>query len=233
MTFALVLFHEASDGAQPVVSPDELSAVRALLAGVPALDEALIYTPASATDQYVDDGTPPPLGMQLHFARLEDLEAAAAREGALQGLMAMLPSLAGCKATAQAFWRRSWAVDDPWPRVPDGALPCSFVVHYPGPAADPDAWHEHYFNGHPPLFRRFPGIRAVEILTPVDWVNFLPHAKIGHMQRNRVMFDSPEALTAALQSPIRHELRADYHSFPSFEGGNAHYPMWTERLRRF
>jgi hypothetical protein len=51
------------------------------------------------------------------------------------------------------------------------------------------------------------------------------------MQRNRVMFDSPEALTAALQSPVRHELRADFHTFPPFEGGNFHYPMWTDTIR--
>jgi hypothetical protein len=67
-------------------------------------------------------------------------------------------------------------------------------------------------------------------LTRVDWVSHLPMRKVNHMQRNRVMFDSPEALTAALQSPVRHELRADFHTFPPFEGGNFHYPMWTESV---
>lgn len=232
MSFALVLFHEAAKGAPRAVPPDEIAAVRAVLARTPKLEEALVFTPASATDLYVDDGAAPPLGLQLHFARLEELEAAAGRDGALQGLAGVLPSLAGARANAQAFWRREYPVDDPQLRTAPGAQPCSYVVHYPGPAADLNAWLDHYMTGHPPLFRRFPGIRAIEILTRVDWVSFLPHARADHMQRNRVMFDSPAALTAALQSPVRHELRADFHSFPPFEGGNAHFPMSTEVLRR-
>lgn len=227
MSFALVLFHECA-GAVPA---GEMAALRDLLARVPELQEALIFTPASASDLYVDDGAAPPLGMQLHFSRLEDLEAAAGRDGMLQALGSVLPSLAGARATAQAFWRRPYPVDDPHLRVPPGALPCSYVVHYPGPAHDLNAWLDHYMTGHPPLFRRFPGIRAIEILTPVDWVSHLPHERVHHMQRNRVMFDSAAALTNALQSPVRHDLRADFHSFPPFEGGNAHYPMWTEQLR--
>ncbi|KPQ05583.1 MAG: hypothetical protein HLUCCA12_14425 [Rhodobacteraceae bacterium HLUCCA12] len=227
MSFALVLSHEGPE----VVPADELAALRSVLADVPALEEALIFTPATATDLYVDDGAAPPLVVQLHFGRLERLEAAAGRKGALQALSSALPSQAGARATAQAFWRREYPVDDNVLQTPPGALPCSYVVHYPGPARDLNAWLDHYMTGHPPLFRRFPGIRGIEILTRVDWVSHLPHAKADHMQRNRVMFDGPEALTAALQSPVRHELRADFHSFPPFEGGNAHYPMWTEHLR--
>lgn len=230
MSFALVLFHEIADGAPVSVPPAELAALRDVLARVPALEEALVFTPAAARDQYVDDGPPPPLGVQLHFPRLEALEAAAAHEGILQELASVLPSLSGTQATAQAFWRRQYPVDDTRLRVPTGALPCSYVVHYPGPAADLNAWLDHYRNSHPPLFRRFPGIRGIEILTRVDWIGHLPHRRVDHMQRNRVMFDSPEALTAALQSPVRHELRADFHRFPPFEGGNAHFPMWTERV---
>ena len=227
MSFALVLFYEGA----AVVPPAEMAALRKLLARVPALEEALIFTPSTASDLYVDDGAAPPLGVQLHFARLEALEAAAGRGGLLQELGAARPSLAGAQATAQAFWRRDCPVDDPALRTPPGALPCSYVVHYPGPASDLNAWLDHYITGHPPLFRRFPGIRAIEILTRVDWVSHLPHARASHMQRNRVMFDSPEALTGALQSPVRHELREDFNSFPPFEGGNAHFPMWTEVLR--
>jgi len=227
MSFALVLFYEDADA----VPPGEMAALRKVLASVPALEEALIFTPATASDLYTDDGAAPPLGLQLHFNRLEELEAAAGQGGALHALGTALPSLAEARATAQAFWRREYPVDDPALRTPPDALPCSYVVHYPGPASDLNAWLDHYITGHPPLFRRFPGIRAIEILTRVDWVSHLPHARANHMQRNRVMFDSAEALTAALQSPVRHELRADFHSFPPFEGGNAHFPMWTERLR--
>ena len=179
----------------------------------------------------MDDGAPPPLGMQLHFPTLEALEAACTPDGALSGMVAALPSLAHVPANAQAFWRRTWSVPEPDIRTPPDALPCSFVVHYTGPAEDPNAWHDHYIKGHPPLFQRFPGVRAIEILTPVVWISHLPCPKVEHMQRNRILFDSPEALTQALQSPVRHELRADFHTFPPFEGGNMHYPMLTDTVR--
>lgn len=231
MTFALMLFHEAAPGSTPVVPAEELDALRELLSTVPGMTEALIFTPATARDQYTDDGASPPLGLQLHFPRLELLEAACAPDGPLQQLGSRLPSLAGTDATVQAFWRRTWDVPDPQICTPAGALPCSFVVHYPGPAQDDNAWHAHYMAGHPPLFARFPGIRWIEILTPVDWVSFLPHTKVRHLQRNRILFDSSDALTAALQSPVRHELRADYHTFPAYDGGNKHFAMWTETLR--
>jgi hypothetical protein len=224
--FALVLFHDPAPGL--AVPEAELAALRGAVSRVPALIEAMIYTPAAARDAYVDDGLPPPLGLQLHFARLEELEAACVSDGILAGLGRLLPSLAGSCATAQAFWRRTWPVPEPGR---PGGRGCSFVVHYPGPAPDLNAWLAHYMAGHPPLFQRFPGIRGIEILTRVDWVSGLPHETVQHMQRNRVVFDDPAALGAALQSPVRHELRADYHTFPPFEGGNFHYPMWTETIR--
>jgi uncharacterized protein (TIGR02118 family) len=230
MTFALVLFHDAKPGAATSLSPADLAVLRKSLREVPGILESLIFTPAAAEDLYVDDGAAPPLGLQLHFAGLSELEAAAAADGMLASLPANLPSLAGTRASAQAFWRRDWPVPEPELQNPKGALPCSYVVHYPGPAADANAWHDHYLRGHPPLFQRLPGIRAIEILTGVEWVSHLPHEKTFHLQRNRVTFDSPQALTAALQSPVRHELRADFHNFPAFEGGNFHYPMWVESL---
>ena len=125
--FALVLFH---DPAPAIAVPEaELGLLRSALMQVPRLHEAMIYTPATARDAYVEDGVPPPLGIQLHFARLEDLEAACTPDGALASLLARMPSLAGTRATAQAFWRRTWPVPDP-----QGPAACSFVVHYPGPA---------------------------------------------------------------------------------------------------
>jgi hypothetical protein len=35
------------------------------------------------------------------------------------------------------------------------------------------------------------------------------------------------ALTAALNSPVRHEMRADFKQFPPFSGANTHFPMLT------
>ncbi|MCB1339966.1 MAG: EthD family reductase [Pseudooceanicola sp.] len=223
MSFALVIFYDRADVSVPEA---ELAALHGLLGSVPGVTEAVVFTPSTARDLYVADGAPPPLGVQLHFATLEELETACEAGGALAGMAAVLPSLAGIRADAQAFWRRTWSVPEPRP----ADRMCSYVVHYIGPAQDLNAWLKHYVAGHPPIFQRFPGIRGIEILTRVDWISGLPFDKADHMQRNRVTFDSPEALTAALTSPVRHELRADFHNFPPFEGGNYHYPMWTDRV---
>ena len=47
------------------------------------------------------------------------------------------------------------------------------------------------------------------------------------MQRNKVGFDSAAALTAALNSPVRLEMRADYNRLPRFSGKVTHFPMAT------
>ena len=47
------------------------------------------------------------------------------------------------------------------------------------------------------------------------------------MQRNKVVFDNQAALTAALNSPVRHEMRASFHRFPPFTGPITHFPMTT------
>ncbi|MDO9523923.1 MAG: hypothetical protein Q7J57_00045 [Gemmobacter sp.] len=230
MSFALVLFYENANGSDLTVSAADLGALRAKVAQVPGLTKAMIFTPEKAQDLYLNDGSSPPLGVQMLFDRITDLEAACGPEGALQVLPSFLPSLSGCEANQQAFVHRTYPVDDATLRTEPGALPCSYVVSYAGPAQDMNAWLGHYIAGHPRIMRRFPGIRWIEILTRCDWVTHLPFKIATNMQRNRVMFDSPEALTAALQSPVRHEMRADFHTFPAFEGDNLHFPMATETV---
>ena len=205
--------------------------LRDILSGIAGLREALIFTPAQARDIYTHDGASPPLGLQLEFPDIRALEAAAGEGGALQALFhpgvlggALEPTL----GEAQAFLRRNYPVETPVHGP--GADPCSFVVHYPGKAQDANAWLAHYIEGHVPLMQRMPGVRAVEVLTPAEWVGRLPIRKATHMQRNRILFDSPAALTAALQSPIRHKLRADFERLPPFDGGSCHHAMSTETV---
>ncbi|CAH1688049.1 conserved hypothetical protein [Hyphomicrobiales bacterium] len=213
------------------VTSGDVSAIREIVAGTPALRRANIYTPETAQDIYNNDDPSPLLGLQLYFDELAHLEAAVARGGHLQALVRDWPSLAGATVTQQAMALRPFPVDDPVVQPPAGGRPCSYVVHYSGQAEDLNAWFTHYVTHHPQIMRRFPGIREIEVLSRIDWCDALPWQRVHHIQRNRVMFDSPEALTAALQSPVRHELRADYYQFPKYEGGNAHYPMATDIIR--
>ena len=122
---------------------------------------------------------------------------------------------------------RRFPVPDPEFRTPPDEKPCTYLVAYEGAADDLPAWLAHYIDDHPPIMARFPGIRQIEIYTCIDWCGGLPCPRIAHMQRNKVVFDSPAALTAALNSPVRHEMRAAFHRFPSFTGPITHFPMQT------
>ncbi len=195
-----------------------------LLAATPGCATALWHRPAQAHDPYLQDGAPPDLVAQLHFADIASLEAATAPSGHLQALP---PLLAGATATHQAMLARPFPVPNPGPR---SAPHCTYLVAYDGPAEDTNAWLGHYIAHHPPIMARFPAIRAIEIYTRIDWISGLPLARENCMQRNKVVFDSPKALTEALNSPVRHEMREDFHQLPPFSGAVSHFPMLTHTL---
>ena len=73
----------------------------------------------------------------------------------------------------------------------------------------------------------FPAIRQVEVCTRIDWTSAMPWQKVFHMQRNKVVYDDGESLRRAQMSPTLKEMRADFHQFPPFTGGNIHHPMAT------
>ena len=172
-------FEERAPGTAPV-SAREIETLIGLLKSTPGLKRGLIFTPAQSHDPFADDGPPPLLALELYFAELGALEAALARQGHLQALARpeTLPSLAGAAATQQAMVARSFRVPDPRFRMPPGALPCTYLVHYPGAADDLNAWLSYYIDNHPPVMARFPGIREIEICTRIDWCGFLPWERL-------------------------------------------------------
>jgi hypothetical protein len=214
-------------GQFPAVPPD-MDWLVDVIAATPALHQGMIFTPSSTRDPYLDDGPPPRLVLQLYFDDIAALEAALRPDGYLQRLRAL--HLTG--AAQQAMLVRRFPVPDPVIRTPPGELPCTYLVAYEGTAEDLAAWHAHYLDDHPPIMARFPGIRQIEIYTCIDWCGGLPCARATHMQRNKVVFDSPAALTAALNSPVRHEMRAAFGRFPPFTGPVTHFPMATRTVQR-
>jgi uncharacterized protein (TIGR02118 family) len=201
MSFCLfAVFSEPFDGIPP------------LIRGIPGLEKVHIYTPGQARDPFLSDGAPPPLVLQLYFASLSSLEAAVAR--------ALAPIQAICEV--QAMLVRPFAVPEPR----EDPL-CSYLVAYEGKAEDEDAWHAYYLANHPALMAKLPGIRELEVYTPVQWLCPQGWRRARCMQRNKVAFDSAEALTAALNSPVRKEMRADFAKLPPFSGPVTHYPMAT------
>ena len=193
------------------------------IAATPGLQQGLIHTPSSATDPYLDDGAPPELAMQLYFADIAALEAALAPGGHLQRLQ----TLECDGATQQAMVVRRYPVPDPLFRTPADDQPCTYLVAYEGPAEDRPAWLAHYIADHPPIMAQFPGVRQIEIYTCMDWCGGLAWPRVAHMQRNKVVFDNRAALSAALNSPVRHAMRVSFHRFPPFTGPVTHFPMAT------
>jgi hypothetical protein len=229
MRFSYFVFFENATQPEARISAADQAAITAIVRAVPGLACAHIYTPERAKDFYTNDGPAPQLALQLYFDELTELEAALAPTGHLQALARpdAWPSLAGTAVVQQAMYTRSFPVTERGSATAQG-LPCSFLVHYPGHAEDLNAWLLHYVSHHPQIMRRFPGIRQIEVLTRLDWCDAMPWPRVNYMQRNRVMFDSPAALTAAMHSPVRHEMRADFERFPTFHGSNIHYPMATD-----
>ena len=184
-------------------------------ARLPAFDDALLYTPDRASDPFLDDGAPPPMVVQAYFASLSRLNSFTAKYVDL-------------KCAAEAMSVRKF-------EVPEPALKsqgyCTYLVAYEGPAEDEAAWHAHYLAHHPLLMARLPGIRALEVYLPLEWACPAPWRRVRSLQRNKVAFDSAEALTAALNSPVRKEMRADFKAFPAYTGKITHYPMATQVLR--
>ena len=187
-------------------------------------------TPIAAHDPHyaADLHNSPLLVLQLEFAEIADLEHNV-RSGGCLALLAhedILPSLKGATASHHAMLTRRYPVAEPLDEPPaDGVL--SYMVEYAGPAKDENVWHQFYVDSHPPLLAKFPGIRKIEIYTPATMISALPFDMRRTMQRNKTVFDSPEAMNAAMASPVRAALRKDFHKFPEFEGAAAHYPFRT------
>ena len=203
----------------PVPTPAKLDP---LLTAIPGLARALVHRATTTHDPYIHDGAPPDLALQLYFTAISTLETATAGP-----LNALPPLLANATVTQQAMLVRPFPVPNPAPLPPEH---CTYLVAYDGPANDLPAWHAHYLAHHPAIMARFPAIREIEIYTALDTAAGLPFPRATCIQRNKVVFDSPEALTAALNSPTRHEMRADYAQLPPFTGAVTHFPMQTRQI---
>jgi len=230
MQLCHLAFFEKPDDPSAHVAPEEIERLRGCLTRMAGLSKAHLYTPASASDAYGSNDPLPFFGMQLYFEAIEALETAVGAESELRALAmsGKLAGLAGSKATQQAMLCRQFPVPEPKPAAITG---CSYVVYYPGPAENLNEWLSHYIAHHARLMAKLPCIREIEILSRIDWIDAMPWPRVDHIQRNRILFDSAEALTAALNSPERHEMRTDFGGFPPYSGGNFHYPMLTEIIR--
>ena len=229
MNACLFLTFHLRGSALPV---EEAADIGRLMRTLPKLKKALIHMPVAASDPYVKDDGPPHLVLQLYFETLPDLEAATSH-GSLEALGSTdgFGALADAEIAQQIMLVRSFAVPERRSDTAGTEPYCTYLVSYEGEAQDINAWLCHYLETHTTHMLRFPGLRELEVYTRVDAVSRLSWRRLNFMQRNKVAFDSPEALTRALHSPVRHEMRADFAAFPAFTGPTSHHAMTTRVVR--
>ena len=231
MSVCLFLTFRSDSGR--TVGDSDIARLERLLRATQKLAKALVHTRSDADDPYLKDESPPAMVMQLYFNDLAHLEVAASRNGPLVALTSRseFPELSAMTVTQQAMVARPFSVPEPTLKNGPGRPYCTYLVSYEGEAEDLNAWLDHYLEKHTAHMARFPGIRELEVYTRLDWVSQLPWPQANFMQRNKVAFDSPAALTQALHSPVRHEMRADFKAFPPFTGPVNHFAMATRIVR--
>lgn len=197
------------------------------LPGLRAFD---LYLPEDSHDPYLDDGAGPLAMAQLYFADVPGLEAALASpefpESALTGEGS---PAADVHAAHSAMRTRFYPVAGAPAPAPLTAA-TSYVVRYHRPVADEAVFNAHYVECHPPVLGEFPGIRNVICYLPIEWSDPTGLDDANVFLGNEVVFDTLDALNAALASDVRHKLREDYKTFPPFTGRNTHYAMRRTRL---
>jgi len=188
----------------------DVEGLRRFVLHLPAVrDEGTASAPFCVTQWYFDD--------------LERLEAALQPGGAIQAAADRIAaSMDDCTLFQQAMAVRKFSTPHP---IESREERCTYLVSYEGEADDFNAWLTHYLTHHAPLMTQLPGIRELEIYTRIDYRSALKHTRATAMQRNKVVFDDVASLDAALASPVRARMKADFDSFPPYSGATPHYPM--------
>jgi hypothetical protein len=192
------------------------------LPGLSALD---VYemTAGDANDPFNHDKTGPLRVIMPDFGSIDALLSA---RGIIEQSLSELPK--GVAATATAMERKVYPAADQTQPEPLRA-PFSYMVRYHRPAEDEAAFVANYIATHPQTLGKLPRIRSIMCYFPIA----LPIGNTSaadYMIGNEVVFDSVTDFNAAMQSPVRQELRAHFHDFPPFTGLNTHVPMTRTRL---
>src|ERR1043165_7395758 len=183
-----------------------------VLPGLTSLD---FYQPieSGAHDPFNDDGPGPLFIAMLAFPERRALSHAITRAtfgGPPQGF----------GFTGTTFERRFYPVADDT-NVNPLTAPFSYVVRSHRPVEDEAAFIKNYVETHPPTLDKLPGIRSIMCYFPQDILApTVPAA--DYIIGNEVVFDDVAAFNAAMQSPVRQELRRHFHAFPAFTGRNTH-----------
>ncbi|RKE40027.1 uncharacterized protein (TIGR02118 family) [Paraburkholderia sp. BL23I1N1] len=228
MEVCLFLFVHCDDEspARPPIDPSLLEAASREVQG---LTRFVVHLPAQLPDSdplSKPQTSIPCCALQWYFDDLGLLETALQPGGAMQAIVNRIANATEANLTfaQQAMAVRPFATPNP-NDARHRTERCTYLVSYEGEAEDFNAWLTHYLAHHPPLMAQLPGIRELEIYTRLDFRSGLTIPRATAMQRNKVVFDDPEALAAALSSPIRAHMKQDFTAFPPYIGPSPHFPM--------
>jgi len=184
---------------------------------------ALLHTPSITEDKYTKDGVSPDSIIELHTEDLQTLE---------KNIPLIKNMLAAINVTVEPAIQVMLAREFDTPAGSGSSLKnmFSYFVEYAGKTDSDTAWTNHYVKHHAAIMTRMPKIEAIFVYTPVMWLYPEPTTRFESLLCNRVSFPVQSDLENALNSPIRDELRADYESFPRFEGACTHFAMNTAVL---
>ena len=229
MTISHFLTFSGADSDAANVGDWFAGAPAAALMALPGVETLDLYAPEPSDDPYLNDGAGPVLTVQTGFESTDALEAGleAAEARIAFGDFAGTPA-AGCKIAHDAMELKFFPVAGESAPSPLTAT-LSYVVRYHRPADDEAHFADYYCTHHPPVLGKFPRIRNVMCYLPIVWRDPTQMAQADYLLGNEVVFDSVDDLNEALKSEVRHELRADYKTFPR-HGLNTHYAMRRRRL---
>ncbi len=197
------------------------------LGGLPGVERIDRYDAADFDDPMADDDRGPILTIQTCFSDVTSLRQGLASV-AFTHLVDLIRSQDAVTVSHDALEMMFFPVGDE-DEPGEWLAPLSFVVRYHHPTDDLDAFVDFYITHHPQIERRFPEIRNIMCYVPVKWGDPTDIKQENYMLGNEVVFDSTEALAAALTAPTMVDMKADLADFPSY-GHNTHFAMNRRRI---
>lgn len=232
MSYCLFLLAHQARTPVDAAGQAPLSQLVFVLRGIPGLAQLVSHRAIGGVqDPAIQHAAGPAHAFQLYFDELLSLEQVLRSGSVLDRALASgdAPLRGPFQWSHQAMAVRRYGL----PRhvlQPEAAVQqgCTYFVSYEGQSADDEAWLAHYLRHHPPIMKKLPGLRKLEVYSRIDYSSGLDIERSRALQRNIVMFDSEQQLNDALDSPVRAELRADYDGFPPFTGASPHGAMLSE-----
>ncbi len=205
--------------------PQQLTALKEKISTVSGLTRMVLHTSDRLTvdDPFIEKQQSPGYLVQLYFDALSSAEAALADNGLLYGWLSAAGGVDNL--FCQIMYVRYYLT----PGDCQPATVASYMVGYQSQDKLSNLWVGEYLKTHPALLMQLPAVTAVEVYTPVDFYCDYPSID-RFIQRNKVVFNSVDELSASLVSQTRTLLREDYHRLPAIESEATHYPMISLRI---